>query len=199
MTLRPTMRLTLIAVLLFVMVSGFAHGADRAEGSVRSGGEEKSAPKSEQPHAVPENDETTGQARNSSEAEKGAKSADQPSKPWSEKGMGDVDVPWERMVIGLFFVIILVCVGVYLLKKFGGARFGHGRYMSVLETVPLSGQQNLSLVKIGDRIILLATDKEHVEKVAEFDADDLPEPKEGDAASEGRFEGILQGFMKGQG
>lgn len=117
---------------------------------------------------------------------------------WMQDAVQDVDVPWERMIFGLFFVIVLVCVGVYLLKKFGGARFGNGQYMNVLETVPLGPDKSLALVRIGERVILLAIQKENMEKVAEFAAEDMPEPRDVERESGAGFGGILDGLMKGQ-
>lgn len=84
-------------------------------------------------------------------------------------------IPWQRLLYGTTAVAGLICLGVFALKKFGGgAVFGRGHYMHVLETRLVGRKVQLFLVKIAGRVVLLASNGENVTSVAEFGEDEFP-------------------------
>lgn len=121
-----------------------------------------------------------------------------PPADWMEQAPGDVEVPWKRMVYGLGIVIALVCFGVYVLKKVGGARFGGGQYLNVLEVVPLGNKSRLMLVQVGSSAVLLAFQGDNVERVGEFEMEHLPTPPDTEDEGEGGFATILRQVVRGE-
>ena len=96
-----------------------------------------------------------------------------------DKSRGALDEPltthWGRLLYGTTAVAGLICLGVFVLKKLGGgAMFGRGRYMDVLETRIVGRKVQLFLVKIAGRVVLLASNGENITSIAEFAEDELP-------------------------
>jgi flagellar protein FliO/FliZ len=110
---------------------------------------------------------------------------------------GDVEVPWQRLVYGVGIVLVLVCGGIYLLKLIGGARFGKGRYLDVVEVVPMGHKFRLVLVRIGERAVLLACKGDNVEKVGEFAADNIPVEETPDGGKAAGFANVLGDVLRG--
>jgi flagellar biogenesis protein FliO len=104
------------------------------------------------------------------------------------------EVPWGRLVYGTTAVVGLICLGVYVLKKLGGgAAFGRGRYMDVLETRIIGRGMQLLLVRVAGRVVLLAASGETVTRVAEFKEEDLPAVQtEGEELEPDRFRNLLE-------
>jgi flagellar biogenesis protein FliO len=86
------------------------------------------------------------------------------------------ELPWARVVWGLAVVVLLILGGVGIMKKLnGGLPVGRGRYMKLLETMPVGGKVHLFLVQVGDKVVMVAANGENVSAVTEFDADEMPE------------------------
>ncbi|KPK66182.1 MAG: hypothetical protein AMK73_00820 [Planctomycetes bacterium SM23_32] len=85
-------------------------------------------------------------------------------------------IPWWRLITGTAAVGALICGGVYLLKRLnGGVPFTRGRYLEVIEARPIGRNLQLFLVRVADRVLLLAAANGNVARVAELDAEELPE------------------------
>ena len=85
------------------------------------------------------------------------------------------DLPWGRVVCGTMIVIGLICLGVFLLKRFGGGVLtGRGRYMELLEVRPVARGVNLFLVRVAGRVVLLGASGDHVTQLSEFPEEELP-------------------------
>ncbi len=84
-------------------------------------------------------------------------------------------IPWGRVIGGTSAVIALICGGVYLLKRFGGGGLpGRGGYLEVIESRPAGRNVQLLLVKVGRRVLLLASCGGSVARIAELSEDELP-------------------------
>ena len=91
-------------------------------------------------------------------------------------------IPWGQLVWGTAVVVGLICLGFWGLKKLnGGLPLNKGRYLEVLEARPVAGKVQLFLVKVGDRVVLLAATADNVTAVAEIPADELPQPAGADS------------------
>ncbi len=110
-----------------------------------------------------------------------------PSPQMPPLGQG-LDVPWGRVVSSTLFVVALICVGVYVLKRLSGGALAGGRYMQVMECRQVGRKTELMLVKVAGRVVLLSSSGENVTRLAEFDECELPE-SEPVKSSEG-----VQGF-----
>ncbi len=100
-------------------------------------------------------------------------SSDGPSNwRWSDT---QPDLPWERVLGGTMVVVALVCVGVYVVKKLDrGGLLRKGRHLEVLETRIVGRKLQLYLVRVADRVVLLAQTGNAVTRVAELDKGELP-------------------------
>ncbi|MFW6118981.1 MAG: FliO/MopB family protein [Planctomycetota bacterium] len=117
--------------------------------------------------------------------------------PWES---ADYDIPWARVLGGTLFVVGLVCVGVYAVKKLGPGAFRHGKYLEVLESRAVGRKLELHLVRVAGRVILIASGEHGVAAVAELNEEELPplEAVEGRPAADG-FQMLLQRFAGGNG
>lgn len=89
------------------------------------------------------------------------------------------DLPWGRVVWGTLLVVGLICLGVFLLKRFGGgALIGRGRYMELLEVRPVMRGVNLFLVRVAGRVVLLGSSGQNVTQLSEFTEEELPRLEE---------------------
>ncbi|MFO7956046.1 MAG: flagellar biosynthetic protein FliO [Candidatus Brocadiia bacterium] len=117
--------------------------------------------------------------------------------PWEP---ADHDVPWARVLGGTLFVVGLVCVGVYVIKKLDGGAFRRGQYLEVLESRAVGRKLELHLVRVAGRVILIASGEHGVAAVAELNEEELPPLEEADErpAADG-FQTLLQRFAGGNG
>lgn len=77
-----------------------------------------------------------------------------------------------KIIVFLPFVILLI----YLSLKFGGSKLQqiqNGRYIRVLERVPLSKDSNLAVVKIGDSGYVISATVNKVEILKTISQEDL--------------------------
>lgn len=102
-----------------------------------------------------------------------------------------------RLVFSLAAVIGLLL----LLAKLSSRRFGsrHGATLTVLHRQSLSRSATVSLVTVGERVLLLGVTDQQVSLLAELDPDELPEPEEpetdptsGPAGREGGRPGLAE-------
>jgi len=87
-----------------------------------------------------------------------------------------VAIPWGRVVAGTAGVTALICFGVFLLKRLGGAPLTRGKHLELLEARPIGRNVQLFLVRVAGKVVLLAATGGNVTAVAELAEDDLPEP-----------------------
>jgi flagellar biogenesis protein FliO len=113
--------------------------------------------------------------------------------PWDHES---VRIPWGRLVAGTAAVSGLICLGVWMLKKLNrGGAFGRGRYLELLEARPVGRDVQLFLVRVAGRVVLLASGRSTVSRLAEFREDELPERDlAGPEGLEG-FRALLQKVM----
>ncbi len=89
--------------------------------------------------------------------------------------MAELDVPWLKMLSGLAIVIGIFCVGVWLLKYLNrGAFFRRSRYVQVLDCMPVGKGFQIIVIKVLDRILVLATAGGETQSVAEFHESEFP-------------------------
>lgn len=77
------------------------------------------------------------------------------------------------------------------LLVFANRRWGGVPARGPLELVgrlPLEGRRAVYLVRVGDRVLVLAATDQHISKIGELDADAVPRP----AAAPGGFNAVLQ-------
>jgi flagellar protein FliO/FliZ len=77
-----------------------------------------------------------------------------------------------KIVVFLPFILFLV----YLSLKYGGNKLQHmqnGRYIKVLERVPLSKENSLLVIKLGEKGYVVSSAAGKVEKLLEIDEDEL--------------------------
>jgi len=65
----------------------------------------------------------------------------------------------------------------WMLRRWGSAPL-RGRHIEVAETVPIAAGKSLSVVKVGGRVLLLATTNEGVTLLTELDPNELERPRE---------------------
>jgi len=116
--------------------------------------------------------------------------------PWGRQITGGdrPEIEWGRVLLGLAVIAGLVLGGATLLRRLnGGLPLGGGRYLQVLEAKSVGGKVSLFLVRIGERVVLLAANGDNVTRVCDFGADELPE-FEPDArpARDAGFAGLLK-------
>ncbi|MFO8008631.1 MAG: flagellar biosynthetic protein FliO [Candidatus Brocadiia bacterium] len=98
----------------------------------------------------------------------------------------ETQIPYGRVVGGTAVVIGLICLGVYVVKKLDSRGvLRKGRHLDVLETRTLGRRLQLYLVRVGERVVLLAATAESVSPVAEFTRDELPDLEQADEGVEG--------------
>jgi len=114
------------------------------------------------------------------------------SLPWES---ADYDIPWARTVGGTLFVVGLVCVGVYVVKKLDRSAFQRGRYVEVVESRAVGRKLELHLVRLAGRVILVASGEQGIARVAEFPEGELHPLQDADERpSADGFHSLLQRF-----
>jgi flagellar biogenesis protein FliO len=93
---------------------------------------------------------------------------------WGGKGQ-ETSIPWMRVLGATCFVVGLTCVGVYVVKKLDRkGLLRRGQHMDLVEARMVGRKLQLYLVRVGDRVIMLASAGDTVTRVAEFGEDELP-------------------------
>ncbi len=111
------------------------------------------------------------------------------SSPWTEEGTPRM--PWGRMAYGGAVVVAVGAVALYLWKRTGLP--AAGAVTEVVESRPVDAEMSIHLIRIGDRVFVVASTGEAVRKIGEVDEDALPEPNRDDGASaDGHFRTVLQ-------
>lgn len=80
-----------------------------------------------------------------------------------------------KMVGALFLVIICIYVGIYLLKKTMGGKYTKGNRVSALEVLESTGvgpKQNVTLIRVGDKAVLVGITGERMALLTELTAED---------------------------
>jgi flagellar biosynthetic protein FliO len=87
-----------------------------------------------------------------------------------------------RAIIGLLVSVVLIiavaALLAYAVKRWGGRRTlpGRGRHLEVIETVPLSFKRSLSLVRIGDQLLVVGQGDHELHHLALLPASVLGQP-----------------------
>ncbi|MCY6354013.1 flagellar biosynthetic protein FliO [Clostridium sp. ZS2-4] len=77
-----------------------------------------------------------------------------------------------KIVLFLPFIIFLI----YFFGKYGGAKLQsiqNGRYMKILDRMPLSRENSLLITKIGEKGYVISSTQNRVEILKELDEDEL--------------------------
>lgn len=77
-----------------------------------------------------------------------------------------------RVVLFLPFIIFLI----YFFGKYGGAKLQsiqNGKYMKILDRMPLSKENSLLITKIGEKGYVISSTQNRVEILKELDEDEL--------------------------
>lgn len=104
----------------------------------------------------------------------------QPGVPPGMEALGPLSaapsIPWWRLLWGTAAVVGLICLGVFAAKKLnGGLPLNRGRHMEVLEVRPAGRKVQLLLVRVADRVVLLACCGSNVTRLAELPAEEMPD------------------------
>jgi len=103
-----------------------------------------------------------------------------------------------KMISALAVVVICVYFGLYLLKKLTGRRSGPGLkndVLEVLQTTHLGPRKTISLVKIGDRSVLVGVTEQHISTITELDQSEteaILEVEPTTAENADAFSGVLR-------
>jgi len=201
---RPPLWLLVVGVPLLVCVSAVRAATDTAaaplpEPAAQAHAPDQQAAKPEQAAMPPQTTKSESpfpwKSAPATQSAAGDRASKSPS--WAK---GSEGLPWGRVVFGTLIVILLICGGVWLLKRLNaGMPLNKGRYMEVLETRPLGNKIQLFLVKVGSKVVLLACRGENVTALGEFSQDDFPaaEPPEG-IGGRGGFKSLMQHVLRGQ-
>lgn len=106
---------------------------------------------------------------------------------WQRSQSGAASAPSEGGVVGkaatglvLSLLAILVVAGglAWAARKFGMKRVlpGRGRHLTVIETVPLGFKRSVSLVRIGDQVLVVGQGEHDLSHLATLPASVLDEP-----------------------
>ena len=110
--------------------------------------------------------------------------------------MSSVSVPWERLAAGAAFVGACGLVALYLWKR--RPRAGGNRMAEVLESRPVSGDMSIHLVRVGERVFIVASTGEAVRKIGEVQRDMLPERGQAEEpAGKNHFRTVLRSVLGG--
>lgn len=81
--------------------------------------------------------------------------------------------------IGTIVLMLAVFVGAYFFSKFvskkGQAKYGSVRNIEIIERMIVGKDQSLALVRVSDKVFLLAFTAQNVTKIEEMDASLFPE------------------------
>ncbi len=83
-------------------------------------------------------------------------------------------------LLALLFVFAMLGGCLWLLRRWSHEKI-QGRNLSVLETLPVGPSKTLSIVRVGQRLFLLAATNERVSLISELDSDELSESAPDDA------------------
>ena len=78
------------------------------------------------------------------------------------------------MKIGAALAVVVICIyiGLFLLKKMMGRKYtggGQGGHMEVLESMYVAPKKTVSLIRVGDRTVLIGVTEAGVNMLTEFD------------------------------
>ena len=109
------------------------------------------------------------------------------------------EIDWDRVAYGMAAVLALLFLGIYGLKKLRARGIGaKGHCIEVLESRTLARKEKLFLIQVGERAILIASTGETITRVAEFDADELPQRTEDTGADQsGQFASLIRSQLGG--
>ena len=122
------------------------------------------------------------------------------------------DMPsYGSLLLQTILALLLVCVLAYVLLRYGlkwllPKREGSLGAMDVVDRLPLDGRRTLYLVKLGERVFVLAATDSQIQSVGEVSADEIPGLAAWEAKREAqrsssagaRFKEVLDGVLKGR-
>ncbi|MDS1002851.1 flagellar biosynthetic protein FliO [Clostridium sporogenes] len=82
-----------------------------------------------------------------------------------------MDIEFIGMIFKAIFALALVLLLLYLSLKLGGEKlqkFQNGKYIKVLERVPLSKENFVCVVKIGEKAYIMTSTPHSIEKITEL-------------------------------
>ena len=103
-----------------------------------------------------------------------------------------------KMISALAVVVICVYVGLYLLKKLTGKRSGpalKSDVLEVLQTTHLGPRKTISLIKVGNRSVLVGVTEQQISTITELDPEETEEILAVEPAAEVKtdvFAGVLK-------
>ncbi|AJD29986.1 flagellar biosynthetic protein FliO [Clostridium sporogenes] len=83
-----------------------------------------------------------------------------------------MDMEFIGMIFKTIFTLALVLLLLYLSLKLGGEKLQNGKYIKVLERVPLSKENFVCVVKIGEKAYIMTSTPHSIEKITELSKDD---------------------------
>ncbi|GEM_PF-720263 len=92
---------------------------------------------------------------------------------------GQVNINWFKMIGQFFFLIVLFVVvlfaAYYVTKLIGTIQYQkyQGNNIKIIETVGISPQKSLQLVKVGNKFYLLAITKDNIVFISEIDEKEI--------------------------
>ncbi len=82
------------------------------------------------------------------------------------------------MVIGLFFVITLIVVVAWGVRRFSTLHASGGKHIKVLSATVIGARERLALVEVGDKRILIGVTPQQINTLHVFAKEDIPDERE---------------------
>ena len=95
---------------------------------------------------------------------------------------------WMRMIIGLVFVVIIIFLLSWLLKKVQMVGFANNPSMKLLTGLSLGGREKLMLVEVGGRYLLIGVAQGGVTLIHDFGTE---KPTQLEGAKKSSFANVL--------
>lgn len=110
-----------------------------------------------------------------------------------------------NMIAVLALVVGLIVLLGWLLRRFGGARFGgtpgSESLMKIVSTLSLGDKRSLAVIKVGQRYFLIGIAGEGLSNLSELEPEEVEKAMENQnvATEEGGFAAIFRRFSRGKG
>jgi len=98
-----------------------------------------------------------------------------------------------RIVVGLLFVLLLIIVLSWLVKRLHGVHLGSAKGFQAIASMILGPKEKITLLKVGERYLLLGSGTGHITLLHDF-GEQLPSGF--DATNKRSFAELLQSAVK---
>ncbi|EJP6470923.1 flagellar biosynthetic protein FliO [Clostridium sporogenes] len=110
-----------------------------------------------------------------------------------------MDIEFIGMIFKAIFALALVLLLLYLSLKLGGEKlqkFQNGKYIKVLERVPLSKENFVCVVKIGKKAYIMTSTPHSIEKITELSEEETKKIEDLKIQSMPQYNGLKEFLEK---